>query len=65
MGDLLSLFLAVSLACLETSCETAVAIGLFTIIQAPDFDAYLLSIEVKSIACCQNISGRIVKNIKQ
>lgn len=44
--DLLSLFITVSLAGLETIAKTAAVIDLLTIIQYPDFDVHPIKIQV-------------------
>lgn len=62
--DLLILFLALCLASLESDFETAAIIALFTINQDLCFDAHVLSIEVKTIACRQNIFNSTVEKCK-
>lgn len=58
---LLSQSLDVSLASQETTVRTAAVINLLTIIQAPNFEAYCLNFQVKSITCCRITSDPIVK----
>lgn len=60
-GDLFSQSLAVFLASLDTTSGTAAVINLLTIIQDLAFFAHLLNCQAKSIACCENISARIVE----
>lgn len=57
----LSLLLVVSLASLHTNSEAAAIIDLLSIIYDPDLDIHLFRIEVKSIACFQNIFKLKVK----
>lgn len=64
-GDPFSLSWAVFHSSLETTPETAAVIDRHTIIHNPNFDAHIFKIHVKSIACCQKLSDRIIEKNKQ
>lgn len=64
-GDLLSLFLTLSVANLEPTSGIADVIDHFTIIQESDFDAQHFNKQAKIIASCQKVSDLSVKKHKQ
>lgn len=63
-SDLLSNSLAVSLASLEFTSQTPAVIDLLTFIRCSNFNSHLSHIQVSSIACSRQLSGRVVKKQK-
>lgn len=64
-SDQLDLPLAYFLAGHETTSETAAVIELFANTKGPGFEVDLFNIQVKSLACCQKISDRIVRKYER